>query len=89
MRARPRFVEPDQPFEQCQVRPAPSLAQVQGPPTTLPVGNGQTVPDWKAEQSTPLPGQLLGQSGVVFPLHRQRDAPPSALAHSHMIAVPA
>jgi hypothetical protein len=56
---------------------------------TLPAGKWQTVPDWKAEQSTPLPGQLLGQSGVVFPLHRQREAPPSAFAQSHITAVPA
>jgi hypothetical protein len=78
-----------QPFEQCQVRPLPSLAQVQGPPMTFPAGKGQTVPGWKAEQSTPLPGQLSGQSGVAWPLHRQRAAPPSAFTQSHAMAVPA
>jgi hypothetical protein len=78
-----------QPFEQCQVRPLPSLAQVQGPPMTLPAGKGQTVPGWKSEQSTPLPGQLLGQSGVVFPLHCQREVPPSVFVQAHVTAVPA
>jgi hypothetical protein len=47
------------------------------------------VPGWKVEQSTPPPGQLAGQSGVVFPLQRQREAPASAFPQSHVMAVPA
>ena len=44
------------------------------------------MPSWKVEQSTPPPGQLAGQSGVVHPLQRQRGAPPSALEQKQVVS---
>lgn len=56
---------------------------------TFPAGKEQRVPGWKDEQSAPLPGQLLGQSGVALPLQTQREPPAPALPQAQLMEVPA